>query len=32
LQPGLAGVKLGFEEKVYAHFATAQAALPFLNP
>lgn len=25
-------VKLGFEEKVYAHFATAQAALPFLNP
>ena len=29
---GLADVKLGFEEKVYAHFATAQAALPFLNP
>ena len=28
---GLADVKLGFEEKVYAHFATAQAALPFLN-
>ena len=28
----LANVKLGFEEKVYAHFATAQAALPFLNP
>jgi len=28
----LGGVKLGFEEKVYAHFATAQAALPFLNP
>jgi NAD(P)-dependent dehydrogenase (short-subunit alcohol dehydrogenase family) len=28
----LADVKLGFEEKVYAHFATAQAALPFLNP
>ena len=28
----LAQVKLGFEEKVYAHFATAQAALPFLNP
>ena len=28
----LAEVKLGFEEKVYAHFATAQAALPFLNP
>jgi NAD(P)-dependent dehydrogenase (short-subunit alcohol dehydrogenase family) len=27
----LADVKLGFEEKVYAHFATAQAALPFLN-
>lgn len=24
-------VRLGFEEKVYAHFATAQAALPFLN-
>jgi len=24
-------VKAGFEEKVYAHFATAQAALPFLN-
>jgi NAD(P)-dependent dehydrogenase (short-subunit alcohol dehydrogenase family) len=28
----LPDVKLGFEEKVYAHFATAQAALPFLNP
>jgi NAD(P)-dependent dehydrogenase (short-subunit alcohol dehydrogenase family) len=28
----LADVKLGFEEKVYAHFATAQAALPFINP
>jgi NAD(P)-dependent dehydrogenase (short-subunit alcohol dehydrogenase family) len=28
----LADVKLGFEEKVFAHFATAQAALPFLNP
>jgi NAD(P)-dependent dehydrogenase (short-subunit alcohol dehydrogenase family) len=28
----IADVKLGFEEKVYAHFATAQAALPFLNP
>src|ERR1700684_452400 len=28
----LADVKLGFEEKVYAHFATAQTALPFLNP
>lgn len=28
----LADVKLGFEEKVYAHFATAQAALPFLHP
>jgi NAD(P)-dependent dehydrogenase (short-subunit alcohol dehydrogenase family) len=28
----LADVKLGFEEKVYAHFATAQAALPFLSP
>jgi NADP-dependent 3-hydroxy acid dehydrogenase YdfG len=27
-----ADVKLGFEEKVYAHFATAQAALPFQNP
>jgi NAD(P)-dependent dehydrogenase (short-subunit alcohol dehydrogenase family) len=27
-----ADVKLGFEEKVYAHFATAQAALPFLGP
>jgi len=24
-------VKAGFEEKVYAHFATAQAALPLLN-
>ena len=28
----LADVKRSFEEKVYAHFATAQAALPFLNP
>jgi NAD(P)-dependent dehydrogenase (short-subunit alcohol dehydrogenase family) len=28
----LADVKLGFEEKVYAQFATAQAALPFLSP
>ena len=28
----LADVELGFEEKVYAHFAAAQAALPFLNP
>ncbi len=28
----LADVKLGFEEKVYAHFAAAQAALPFLSP
>lgn len=27
----LADVKLGFEEKVYAHFATAQAALPHLS-
>ena len=27
----LVDVKLGFEEKVYAHFATAQAALPFLD-
>jgi NAD(P)-dependent dehydrogenase (short-subunit alcohol dehydrogenase family) len=27
----LADVKLGFEEKVYAHFAAAQAALPHLN-
>ena len=26
------GVKLGFEEKVYPHFAAAQAALPFLSP
>ncbi len=26
----LADVKAGFEEKVYAHFATAQAALPYL--
>lgn len=26
----IADVKLGFEEKVYAHFATAQAALPYL--
>jgi NAD(P)-dependent dehydrogenase (short-subunit alcohol dehydrogenase family) len=25
-------IKLGFEEKVYAHFGTAQAALPFLSP
>ena len=25
-------VKRGFEEKVYAHFATAQAALPFIRP
>ena len=25
-------VRRGFEEKVYAHFAAAQAALPFLNP
>lgn len=24
-------VKAGFEEKVYAHFAAAQAALPFIN-
>jgi NAD(P)-dependent dehydrogenase (short-subunit alcohol dehydrogenase family) len=28
----LADVRRGFEEKVFAHFATAQAALPFLNP
>lgn len=28
----LTDVKLGFEEKFYAHFATAQAALRFLNP
>jgi NAD(P)-dependent dehydrogenase (short-subunit alcohol dehydrogenase family) len=28
----LADVKLGFEEKVFAHFATAQSALPFVNP
>jgi NAD(P)-dependent dehydrogenase (short-subunit alcohol dehydrogenase family) len=28
----LADVKLGFEEKVYAHIAAAQAALPHLNP
>jgi NAD(P)-dependent dehydrogenase (short-subunit alcohol dehydrogenase family) len=28
----LADVKLGFEEKVYAHIAVAQAALPHLNP
>lgn len=28
----LDAVKRGFEEKVYAHFATAQAALPYLNP
>ncbi len=27
----LADVRAGFEEKVYAHFATAQAALPFLR-
>jgi NAD(P)-dependent dehydrogenase (short-subunit alcohol dehydrogenase family) len=27
----LADVKTGFEEKVYAHFATAQAALPYLR-
>ena len=27
----LADVRLGFEEKVYAHFAAAQAALPFLS-
>jgi NAD(P)-dependent dehydrogenase (short-subunit alcohol dehydrogenase family) len=27
----LADVKAGFEEKVYAHFATAQAALPHLT-
>ena len=27
----IADVKLGFEEKVYAHFATAQAALPHLG-
>lgn len=27
----LADVKAGFEEKVYAHFATAQAALPHLH-
>ena len=27
----LADVKAGFEEKVYAHFAAAQAALPFLR-
>ena len=25
-------VRLGFEEKVYAHFATAQAALPSISP
>ena len=25
-------VKQGFEEKVFAHFGTAQAALPFLSP
>ena len=25
-------VKAGFEEKVYAHFAVAQSALPFLSP
>ena len=28
----LADVKLGFEEKVYAHIAAAQAALPHLSP
>lgn len=28
----LADVKRGFEEKVFAHFAAVQAALPFLNP
>lgn len=28
----LADVRLGFEEKVFAHFAAAQAALPFLSP
>jgi NAD(P)-dependent dehydrogenase (short-subunit alcohol dehydrogenase family) len=28
----VADVKLGFEEKVFAHFATAQAALPHLSP
>jgi NAD(P)-dependent dehydrogenase (short-subunit alcohol dehydrogenase family) len=28
----LADVRQGFEEKVFAHFATAQAAVPFLNP
>jgi NAD(P)-dependent dehydrogenase (short-subunit alcohol dehydrogenase family) len=28
----LADLKSAFEEKVYAHFATAQAALPFLSP
>lgn len=28
----LADVRRGFEEKVFAHFATAQAALPYLNP
>jgi len=28
----LADVKAGFEEKVFAHFATAQAALPFIRP
>lgn len=28
----LSDVRRGFEEKVYAHFATAQAALPLLNP
>lgn len=28
----IADVKAGFEEKVYAHFATAQAALPHLRP
>lgn len=28
----LADVKAGFEEKVYAHFASAQSALPYLSP
>ena len=28
----LADVRRGFEEKVFAHFAAAQAALPYLNP
>lgn len=30
-QVTLADVKKSFEEKVYAHFAAAQAALPFMN-